>query len=99
MTRLPSILSASFPSPAVGLSPSYVPRREASLPMLGDGTAPGKVDVDSEVCRGNHRGSGLDSNASSHRAPRGTPPSARWLLRSELSVPVSYTHLTLPNEE
>src|SRR5829696_8176363 len=35
MKRLPSILSASSPSQAVGLSPSYAPRPEPSLPMLG----------------------------------------------------------------
>src|SRR4051794_17664991 len=71
MTRLPSILSASFPSSAVGLSPSYAldPRLTPNDP---DGTAPGKKDVDSEVCRGTVVTAVLTATPATIGAPAGT---------------------------
>jgi hypothetical protein len=54
--------------------------------MLGDGTAPGKEDVDSEVCRaGTVVTAVLTATPATIGAPRGTPPSAGWLLRDAMT--------------
>jgi hypothetical protein len=59
MTRLPSILSAPFPSPALGLSPSYAASAEpspspATLADFDYGAQPGvdpKLITDLASCR------------------------------------------------